>query len=147
MSKILTIGGKNYTVEFSIEASLYNDCINSTISLMADTLSAETEQDVKKLVSSIANVPQTTITLLYAGLLENHSDAIEGTKDAKELVKAYLKENKGTDKGSYYALLGELLDCMRDDGFFDLIGLTEMLTQTEDGAEQKATEIKKSGKK
>ena len=53
--KIINIGGKDYTFEFSIEASLYSDCTESVMEFMFDVGSAQTEQDTKKLLETMTN--------------------------------------------------------------------------------------------
>ena len=70
MYKVLTIGGKDYHLEYSIEASLYADCITSLTSMMADVENAENEKNVKKMLAGMSNIPQTALTVFYAGLME-----------------------------------------------------------------------------
>lgn len=120
--KVLEINGRNYTVEFSIEASLYSECTAKVMDLMI----AMGSKDPKEAISKMADIPQTTITMLHAGLLEHHSDEIKGENDTKELVKAYLVEHKNDEKGDFYSIMELLMECMGDDGFFKLIGLEAM---------------------
>ena len=50
--KVLEIGGKNYTVEYSIEASLYSDC---TVKLM-DLMGAMETKDPKEAIKKMAYI-------------------------------------------------------------------------------------------
>lgn len=132
---VLNIGGKDYTIEFTIEASLCNKCTEKVTGLMVGLAEAENEDDIKGVVKSIADVPQTTLTMFYAGLLENHSDEIKSMDDAKELVKTYLKEHREDGTGNFYALMELLIEQMGNDDFFSLIGLDKMF-QTEETKKQ-----------
>lgn len=120
--KVLAIDGKNYTVEYSIEASLYNECTESVMNLMGSL----DGKNAKETIRNLANIPQVTITMLHAGLLEHHGDEIKGESDTKALVKKYLVENKDNENGNFYSIMEQLIECMGDDGFFKLIGLEAM---------------------
>lgn len=132
---VLNIGGNDYTFEYSIEASLCNECTEKVTGLMVGLAEAQSEEDIKGVVKSIADVPQTTLTMFYAGLLENHSDEIKSMDDAKELVKTYLKEHREDGTGNFYALMELLIEQMGNDDFFSLIGLDKMF-QTEETKKQ-----------
>lgn len=135
---VLNIKGKDYTFEFTIEASLYNKCTESIAGLFADLSIAQEEQDIKKTISSLGNLPQTTLTMFYAGLMEYHSDEITSIDDAKNLLRDYFKEHKEDGKGNFYEVMQLMLEQMENDGFFEQIGLTQMLTE-----ENQVKEVKK----
>ena len=79
----LTINGKEYTFRFSIEASLYNECTEATMNMIlsfgeaqgevegvdikADDAKEQFVSAMRKTFSSVANIPQTALTLFYAG--------------------------------------------------------------------------------
>ena len=145
--KRITINKKEYTFKFSIEASLYDEC---TISVMDIFLKggmakgAMENEDVnsamENLITTIANLPKKALTLFYAGLLEYHGTegdkSIQSISDAKKLLADYLLE----EKKSFRDVLGEMIDLMADDNFFDLIGLNQITTDLE-----KETESTKEG--
>lgn len=133
--KVLEIGGKNYTVEYSIEASLYSDC---TVKLM-DLMGAMETKDPKEAIKKMANIPQVVITMLHAGLLEHHSDELETENDTKVLVKKYIVEHKEDGKGNFYSIMEDLMECMGDDGFFKIIGLEAMSEKAVNGAKKPQT--------
>ena len=60
MYKVLKIGGKDYKLEYTVEASLYDDCVSSVTSLMVGISESEDKNDIKKLVKQISNIPKTT---------------------------------------------------------------------------------------
>lgn len=124
--KVLEIGGKNYTFEFSIEASLYSECTEKVVELM----SKMDGKDAKAVISGISNIPKVVITMAHAGLLEHHSEEIMSENDTKALIKQYLVEHKDDEKGNFYSLMEEMFACMGDDGFFKLIGLETMSEKT-----------------
>lgn len=125
--KIISIGNKEYTFEFSIEASLYNDCTESVMEFMFEIGNAQEEQDTKELLKTMTSIPQTAITLFYAGLMEHHGTEISTMAKAKDLAKQHIKENGE----NFYSIIKDMLECMGDDGFFDMIGLTEMMKTEE----------------
>ena len=142
--RTITVGNKEYTIEYSIEASLYKDCTEKITNLMTGVVEAESQQDIKELVSTMADVPMTTLHMLHAGLLENQNDW--SLADTKALIKQYLTERKGQEDGNYYSLMELLLSEMDADGFFELIGLDKMF-QTEKKEVKKPQDHKKKATK
>ncbi len=138
--KRITINKKEYTFEFTIEASLYDDCTKSVMDIFVKggmmQGAAETndmEGALENLLDTIANIPQKALTLFYAGLLEHHGPEGDGTiqskSDAKKVLTAYIKE----ENKSFRDIFSEMMEQMAEDSFFDLIGLdkmTEDLTKT-----------------
>lgn len=151
MYKVLNIGGEEYKLEFSIEASLYNDCIEKVTSLMFEIDDSQSRRDVKKMLSGISDVPNTAVTCFYAGLLEHHGVDGDGKvmnrSVAKRLVAQLLKdENSGLN--NFYDIFTMCLDQMAEDGFFDLIGLSDMLkTETRKKEPKKPQDHKKKSTK
>lgn len=142
----LKIGDTEYKIEFTIEASLCEDCVAKTTDFMylASTANDTDMGDLRSAISSsVASITTTALAMLYGGLQEHHGDEILTMDSAKELAREYLIENKDTGKGDWYSLLTLMLDTMRDDGFFNLIGLDKMLdagtAQTEKKSSAKAT--------
>lgn len=141
--KKMKIGEKEYTFEFTIEASLFNECTEKLTTFITNIDEAKNEQDLKQLISSMSDIPQTALTMFYAGLLEHHGEDGDGTvltkKDAKRLIKQYFIENKDTENADFYSILTEMMECMNDDGFFEKIGLVKMSKEA-----QKAQENQKN---
>lgn len=130
MYSIVKINGYDYKFEFSIEASLYNDCIESVMGLMID-MDASGNSDRKAVLSTISDMPHVAVTCFYAGLLEHHgTEAGDGKvpdlDSAKRLAKTLLRE-EGSNVRNWYDLLTLCTEQMAEDGFFDLIGLTDMV--------------------
>lgn len=125
MYSILKIGGKEYKLEFTFEASMYSDCVSSVMNILGG-LSGD---DIRTQIASMSDIPKTAVTLLYAGLLEHHGEEIN-LKDAKMLARQWILE-QGED-GNFYALLKMCIDQMGEDGFFKLTGLEDMLNQGEE---------------
>lgn len=128
----MEINGKNYRLEYTVEAALCDECVERTMNLFMELGEAENEKDVKKVVSAMTDIPRTALYLFYGGLLENHSDEIKGVGDAKKLISIYFKENKDKDDANFYGLLEMCLTQMKEDGFFNQIGLGQALNQTEE---------------
>lgn len=145
--KELKIGNKVYKIEYTIEASLCNECTEKVTNLMTGFAVAETEDAKKQFISTIADIPQTTLSMFFAGLLEHHGEdadkSVCSKDDAKKLLKQYLSENKS----SFYELMEVLIEEMGEDGFFDLIGLTKMMEKAQTKEPKKPQDHKKKNAK
>lgn len=157
----LTINGKEYTFKFSIEASLYNECTEATMNMFLSFGEAQGEAQIdesdditgakqktmsaiRKAFSSVANIPQTALTLFYAGLMENHGvsgdNTVRSMTDAKKILADYLRESET----NFYDVMNLMLECMGEDHFFELTGIAEILKKmNQDGDEKKKTRGRK----
>lgn len=131
MYKIITINGEDYKLEFSIEASLYHECIEKITGVMFDIDSGQTTNDYKQLLSGMSDIPNTTVICFYAGLLEHHGTdegdgKVPNLSTAKRLAKSLLRD-ENSEVDNFYDLFSICIDQMGEDGFFDLIGLPSML--------------------
>lgn len=149
--KKITIDNKEYTFEFTIEASLYDDCTKSVMDIFVKggmVSSAAQDADIEGatefLIQTISNLPQKALTLFYAGLLEHHGSEGDGSvkskNDAKIILKKYIEEQKK----SFRDVLGEMMEQMAEDNFFDLIGLNQITTDITE--EMTSPENSKDGK-
>lgn len=135
MYKLLTIDGKEYRLEYTIEASLYSDCVSEMVSLLAEIQNAASKEDLRKTIHEMANVPQVAWTIFYAGLMEYHGSHANGDKTvpdkdtAKQLLVQYIKEHKGQETGNFYGVLNMCVEQMGEDGFFELTGMDSMITK------------------
>lgn len=143
--KIITINAKEYTLEYTMEASLYKEGIEELTRYMMK-MDSNMVESPELIISSIADLPHTVLTMFYAGLLEYHSDEIKTEKHAKNLLKEYFAEHKEDETGNFYGMMGIIFDCMRDDGFFNQLGLTQMLT-TEEVPNEKVEKMPQDHKK
>lgn len=128
MYKTITIGGEDYKLEYTIEASLYRDGIEKIVDYIVEMSSAENLEDA---VRSFADTANTAITIFYAGLLEHHGpDGVDSDgrictfKDAKRLISTYIKENDA----DFFDVIRICTDQMGADGFFKLIGVDKFFT-------------------
>ena len=132
--RTLTIGNNEYIIEFSIEASLHKECIDTVTGLMTNVAMAKSKADIRALISAMSNVPQTALHMLHAGLLEHQPGlTIEKTKS---ILKEYMVERKGKEDGNYYSLMELLLEDMENDDFFEMIGLDKMFQTNSEEAEE-----------
>lgn len=139
--KTIEIGGKEYTLVYTVEASLYGELTEKITSLMADVGMAQNQNDIKKMITSMSDVPQTVLTMLYAGLLEKHGSEVgDGTitskADAKKLIRQYFEEHSTDDGGNFFSIMEMLIETMADDDFFNRIGLAQMLATDEKAQKQ-----------
>lgn len=126
---ILSIGKKKYVLEYTFEAVLYERCIEKVVELFGSIAAANEVVDgnetienvIQDSIKQMASIPRTTITLFYAGLLENNP--VETEDDAKELLKQYFKENPDAENSTFYGMLTSIIGQMDEDGFFKQLGL------------------------
>lgn len=131
MYKILKIGSDDYKFEFSIEASLYGDCIEKITGLMFNVEMGQGVDTRQYLLSGIADIPSTAATCFYAGLLEHHGTEsgdgkVPNLNAAKRLVVKLLKDEE-SEYENWYDILNLCMEQMGEDGFFDLVGLGDLL--------------------
>jgi len=143
--KRITIGKEEYTIEFSLEATLYNECTEKIMDMItsAEIVQAEIESDdidvkektekaVKTVISGMADIPQRALVLFYAGLLEHHGaegdGSVKSKSAAKKLMLDYMKENEGM---TLYDIMNEMMEEIVNDHFFDLIGVEKMVKNVE----------------
>ena len=140
--KVLNIGGKDYTFEFTMEASLYNECTEKVTNLLMSISEAGKKEDVKAMIMSMSDIPQTTLTMFYAGLLEHHGaegdQSVPDKKAAKELIKKYFEEHKEDETGNFYGVMGLMIEVMTDDDFFKQLGLEQMVKNAQTEKKPKA---------
>ena len=139
--KTIEIGGKEYTLVYTIEASLYGELTEKITSIMLDVGMAQNQSDIKKMITSMSDVPQTVLTMLYAGLLEKHGTEVgDGTitckADAKKLIRQYFEEHSTEEGGDFFSIMEMLIVAMADDDFFNRIGLAKMLATDEEAPKQ-----------
>lgn len=133
MYKLLSINGKDYKLEYTIEASLYDKCVESTAGLLAKFGGAAQEKDTMAMINGIANIPQTALTVFYAGLLEAHGTHPDGDgrvpdiETAKKLLASLLIEHKDDELGDFYGVFEMCLSQMEEDGFLKLTGLETVM--------------------
>ena len=130
----IRVAGKTYTIKFSYRAARYKNCADTVMSLLVRVGEAEEKEDLQALVGEVTDIPLKATELFYAGLLQMHGNHPKGDgsvpdiETAEELLDEYLEENRD-QKLSYSTVLTSLIECMGNDGFFDLIGLNEMLEE------------------
>lgn len=139
----INVNGKEYKVEFSFGAAECKEIVQKMFEYMSGsylsiiaTAATKNESEVARLAlntlgEATSKVPETCITAIYAGCIDNNPVAMD---EAKELTRAYIAEKRKTDKKyNYTSLFEEIKECMKDDGFFDLSGITEMVESITSG--------------
>lgn len=151
--KILTIGGKDYKVEFSFEAAEYKDCVDRVFKIVSGSYLMKNgpSEDGEKVSMAtaimdgtsdmVSDIPKIAVTTLYAGLLENNP--VENEQAARALFKQFVKENPEDDRASFWGMYDFLRDCMEEDGFFKLTGMDKVIDKLNEAAEEQKS---KSGK-
>lgn len=151
--KRITIGNKEYTFEFSIEASLYDECTTDIMDTFVKggmTQSAAENNDLEgvldNFLETIALLPQKTLSIFYAGLLEHHGpegdNSVKSKQDAKRILKTYLEESNK----SFRDVFGEMMELMVNDNFFEKIGLNQIADELTKETNKKTKTSNKAGK-
>lgn len=150
MYKLLKIGGKDYKLEYGIEASLFDDCAKSVMNMLVST-SGGTDRSLKEMVSGMSSIPNTALNAFYAGLLQYHGKHSDGDgtvpdlDTAKKLATQYMAEHKDDEQGNFYGLFSMCIEQMEEDGFFKLTGLETFMDNM--NAAMDSVKAKKTPKK
>lgn len=147
----LKIGNKTYNIEYSVEASLCDDCVEKVTNFMMGMANTDGVDAKKFVIGTMTNLPSTVLGMLYGGLMAHHGEDGDGSvickADAKALLKQYIVDHKEDGKANYYDIIGMLIGQMEKDGFFGLIGLTKMFQTAESKVKKMPTDHKKKQKK
>lgn len=162
MYKVLNIGSKDYKLEYTIEASLYEDCVETMMNLFGSVAVASNPEEATKglegenkarveegIVSSLKSqtfgLPKIALTLFYAGLMEHHGNGRYGDgtvlskEDAKQVIYQYFDEHKEDGTDTFADVLSICVNQMMEDDFFRRTGLEKLLTQSvENGKKNRA---------
>ena len=150
--KILTIGGKEYKVEFSFEAAEYKDCVDRVFKIVSGSYLMKNgpSEDGEKVSMAtaimdgtsdmVSDIPKIAVTVLFAGLLENNP--VENEQAAKALFKQFVKENPDDERASFWGMYDFLRDCMEEDGFFKLTGLDKLVEKMNQEVEPQSKSVK-----
>lgn len=154
--RILTIGGKEYKIEFSFDAAEYKACVDKVFKVVSGgyimkrgITGEEGKAEMAKAMMDgtadmISDMASLSITCFYAGLLEN--TPVKDEKAAKQLFKQFVKENPDDDRASFLGMYEFLKGCMEEDGFFKLTGLDKYLKDMSEAMEKAAKEVEKGTK-
>lgn len=149
--KTITVENKDYVLEYTFEAAEHKELVQKMFNVLSGAYLVKRGGTIKDGENSemqaagvmidgvsemVSEIPHICITAFYAGLLENNPLSAD---DAKAVMKTYMKENKF----SYRKLFEEIKQCMEDDGFFDLSGLTEMMNEMNQSMEEQAKKLPK----
>lgn len=133
--RIINIGGKDYRFEFSIEASLSSECVEKTIEIFGEIAEASEKGSTKDFLRTISKTSNAAFHMFYAGLMEHHGiygdKTVLNIRDAINVLKIYMNEHRDDEKGSYSDLMILMMEIMKEDGFFKMIGL-DLAEQTEE---------------
>lgn len=148
--KKLTINGKEYTLEYSFDAAEDRDCVQAMFKILSGAYVARRAVGVDEndsigagsaiidgMSDQVTEIPHVVNVAFSVGLLENHEDITK--EESKNLLRTYMKETKT----SYMGMFELIRDCMEEDGFFDLSGLTEMIQVMNNAATEKTEKITK----
>lgn len=135
----IIVNEKEYVIEFGTEAALHPEAIQEISRLVIEMFASKT--DVRRIISFMASVPRATLTLFHVGLLEHHGEdgdkSIRNEKDAKKVLKAYLKANPEI---SFIDLMNELLKQVEEDEFILKTAVFKFLkNEREEDAKEEVT--------
>lgn len=135
--KTIRIGEEDYAIEFTFEAAEQKNLVQSMFGVISGAYVVRNNKPGGNTLASmvdgvsemVADIPRIARNAFYAGLLEHNAVSEE---KAKELMKQYMKQN-GL---SFNGLFEEMKQCMEDDGFFDLSGISEMVQKMNEPTEE-----------
>ncbi len=169
MYKVLNIEGKDYKLEYTMEAALFGECvemvtkilegfaevssgINETEEISLEETFTEVRKRLNGFISTISNIPSKTVSIFYAGLLEHHGThplgdgLVPSQQVAKTLLFKFMQEHKGQEEGDFFGILNMILGQMEEDGFFEFTGLNKAFQTQEKKTKQPQDHKKKTVK-
>lgn len=147
MYKIITIGRKDYRLQYSVGAALYKDCVDGLTQLFTKIAKSKGQSQLPELLSAMSDIPSVTLKAFYAGLIKHHG--LKGDRTvlsldaAEDLLEQYIEENSESDNGNMFGVLNELIEQMENDGFFKQIGLSQVVEGIQETMKLTAPKSKK----
>lgn len=145
---IIKVNNKEYKIEYTFEAAHNKKCVdtcwnqftgagmmrNAALNELEDSDATNKVMTLDSIIGFMSDIPETVITLLYAGLLEYHGpdsdDPVINTgRDARNLYKQFCKENPDSELASDMEMFNAIKVQMEEDGFFKRIGLESFMEQ------------------
>lgn len=152
----LKIGDKTYQIKYSVAATLCEECVERVTDLMMrfetlDSNSGDVQEQLQQFFHSFSGIAPTTLSMLYAGLMQYHGrrgdKTVMSKDDAEDLLIQYIEENKGNDDGNMYSLMQKLMNQMGEDDFFKQIGLDQIGEKATEAVSETQNKPKRGGKK
>lgn len=143
--KIITVGGKDYKLEFSFGAAENKDIVQRMFNFTSGAYILKGGNNMAEAVLNgtsdmISDIAETCVSAFHAGCIDNNPITMD---EARELTRAYIKENKT----NYRKLFEEIKTWMEEDGFFDLSGINDMLTEMSVSIEEQVKKTTKTNRK
>lgn len=148
--RVIKINGVPYTVKFSYRAAKYEDCVQKAFAILSGSviLSDATDSEnpkfsdiIKGSIKQVGMIPQACDTFFFAGLIEDKNENKPKTEEeAGDLLIDYMEANNKT----YDDVFDSLMECMKEDGFFEKAGITQMLERMFEKKDDQA-EVEKPG--
>ena len=136
--RTITVNGKDYEMIFTYAAAECKEMVQRMFYVVSGSyiLKNKSENRAEAVLDGtaemVAEIPQICNIAFYAGLQEKNPVSYE---EAKQLMHTYMEANVLSFAGLYK----QIKTWMEEDGFFDLSGLSEMLTEISRGAEEKSS--------
>lgn len=128
-----------YKLEFGFDAAEDKDIVQKMFDVSSGAYILKKGNNMAEAVLNgtsdmVSDVPTICIDAIYAGCLACNPVTRE---EAKTISRAYITEKRKKDKNfGYRGLFDEIKQCMEDDGFFVLSGITEMIEEMTSNAEE-----------
>jgi len=141
----ITIGSEKYDLEFTFAAAEEKGLVQALFKVVSGAYFFS-DPDEKNMMNAVINgtaemvgdLPAISKMAFYAGLKEHQPEIT--AEQAENLMKAYMRENKISFNGIYQLLKTQ----MEEDGFFDLTGIKEMVSQMEAEAKKETKKAPKN---
>ena len=134
--RTITVNGNELTMVFTYAAAECKELVQKMFGVVSGSyiLKNKSENKAEAVLDGtaemVAEIPGICGIAFYAGLQDKNPVPYD---DARQMMRAYMEENKL----SYAGLYKQIKVWMEEDGFFTLSGLTEMLEEMSQNAEEK----------
>lgn len=141
--RTIKINGKTYNIKFSYRAAKYESCVESAFAMLSgatimgsvsDSETPKYSDFIKGTCKQIGTIPNLCDKFFYAGLLDDRENEFrpKTEEEAGDLLIDYMEENNK----NYDEICNSLMDCMKEDGFFEKSGIQAKLNLLQENMEK-----------
>lgn len=138
----IKVNGKDYKIEFSFGAVEDGKLVSDMYNMLSGAYIARNAEEKSGMQAMIdgssemmGDAPRIAIRAFKTGLTEHQPDLTD--EDKTGIMKEYIKESKI----NLLDLFSDMRDCMEEDGFFDLSGISQRIQEIADSMNQEETTL------
>ncbi len=145
--RTIKINGKPYNIKFSYRAAKYDKCVEQAFMIasgayifgtVGDSENPRYSDFIKGTCREVGMTAKMCDTFFYAGLIDDRDNEFrpKTEEEAGDLLIDYMEETGKT----YLDIYDSLVECMKEDGFFEKAGITKRVEKMNEVMQKAAEE-------